>query len=44
MDDRDLIRTVIQCAALGIVVVAIGCFVLNWLKSPCADWFWTFWG
>lgn len=44
MGDRDLIRIIIQCTALGIVVVALGCVVLSWLKSPGAEWFWTFWG
>lgn len=42
--NRDMVRTVIQSIALGIVVVALGCLALRWLQSPGADWFWTFWG
>lgn len=42
MDDRDLIRTIIQCTALGIVLVALSCLCLNWLRESA--WFWTFWG
>lgn len=44
MSKRELTRTIIQCVALGIVLVALGCLALDWLRSDAAAWFWAFWG
>lgn len=44
MTKRELTRTIIQCVALGVVLTALGCLVLDWLRSDASAWFWTFWG